>query len=365
MTIATPAVVTRNLHGSASGQPVKFATTGALPTGVVAGTIYYVIAAGLTTNAFQCSATVGGAAVNTSGAQSGTHTVEKTGALPTGVTAGTVYYARNVTTDTFEFATAPGGASIATSGTQSGTFNVATGNDSNSGLTLAQALLTTQAAWDKASNLDGGTHDIFIQLADSVYTSVTYLNFGPVAGNQKYIQGNTTFPSNVLVSTTGTPCFAGGGRVSVTFRGMEVRTFTSGSCFYAANFAYFTIGSGMRFGACAEAHLRADTLGFILAQNFGYTVSGAAGYHAFCNGGSMTFSGVAMTVYGNPAWAAAFAQVSGPCLLVGYLWTIAAGSATGTRTVINGNGVMNLFGAAQSTLPGSANGTPTTGGQII
>ena len=75
MTIASPCVVTWNNHGLAAGSPVKFSTSGALPTGITAGTTYYVIAAGLTSNAFEISATPGGAAVNTSGSQSGTHKI--------------------------------------------------------------------------------------------------------------------------------------------------------------------------------------------------------------------------------------------------------------------------------------------------
>jgi len=75
MTMASPAVVTRTAHGFIAGNPIVFSTTGALPTGVVAGTTYYVIATGLTADAFQFSSTVGGAAVNTTGTQSGTHSV--------------------------------------------------------------------------------------------------------------------------------------------------------------------------------------------------------------------------------------------------------------------------------------------------
>jgi len=85
MTIATPAVVTATAHGLAAGNTIVFSTTGALPTGVTAGTIYYVIATGLTTDTFQFSATSGGAAINTSGSQSGTHTVTAAGC--TGISA--------------------------------------------------------------------------------------------------------------------------------------------------------------------------------------------------------------------------------------------------------------------------------------
>lgn len=82
MTIASPAVVTLTAHKLVAGQIVRFTTTGALPTGVQAGLDYYVITTGLTANAFQFSATSGGSAVNTSGSQSGVHTLDRTVPLP-------------------------------------------------------------------------------------------------------------------------------------------------------------------------------------------------------------------------------------------------------------------------------------------
>ncbi len=75
ISIASPAVVGWAAHGRAANSPVKFTTTGTLPTGVVAGTTYYVAAAGLSTDSFQISATIGGAVINTTGSQSGVHTV--------------------------------------------------------------------------------------------------------------------------------------------------------------------------------------------------------------------------------------------------------------------------------------------------
>jgi hypothetical protein len=78
ITIATPAVVTKTAHGLTLNDSVKFTTTGALPTGIVSGTTYYVISAGLTADAFQVSTTIGGSAVNTSGSQSGVHTLIRT-----------------------------------------------------------------------------------------------------------------------------------------------------------------------------------------------------------------------------------------------------------------------------------------------
>jgi len=77
ITIATPGVITYTAHGLVLNSRVVFSTTGALPTGIVAGTAYFVISAGLTANNFQISATKGGAAIDTTGAQSGVHTISK------------------------------------------------------------------------------------------------------------------------------------------------------------------------------------------------------------------------------------------------------------------------------------------------
>lgn len=72
MTIASPGVVSWLAHGLIAGTPVKFSTTGALPTGLTAGTTYYVVSP--TTDAFSVAATPGGSAIITTGTQSGIHT---------------------------------------------------------------------------------------------------------------------------------------------------------------------------------------------------------------------------------------------------------------------------------------------------
>ena len=86
VTIASPGVVTWADHGLQIGSSLTFTTTGALPTGLVAGTRYYVITAGFGTGSFQVSATEGGSAVNTSGTQSGVHTGTSSPVLPTSYT---------------------------------------------------------------------------------------------------------------------------------------------------------------------------------------------------------------------------------------------------------------------------------------
>lgn len=72
VTIATPAVFTLTA-GLVDGTAVQLSTTGALPTGLLPGTTYYVVnASGATCN---LAATAGGAAIATTGTQSGTHKI--------------------------------------------------------------------------------------------------------------------------------------------------------------------------------------------------------------------------------------------------------------------------------------------------
>ncbi|MFA5161137.1 MAG: hypothetical protein WC421_02735 [Elusimicrobiales bacterium] len=74
ISIASPAVISAPAHGLSIGDNVRFTTNGSLPTGLAAGTVYYVIADGFSADAFEVSASPGGAAVVTSGSQSGSHT---------------------------------------------------------------------------------------------------------------------------------------------------------------------------------------------------------------------------------------------------------------------------------------------------
>lgn len=66
--------------------------------------------------------------------------LQTTGALPTGLTAGTVYYVRNSTGTTFNLAATPGGTAITTTGSQSGIHNI-----SSRGLPLASLAYASDA----------------------------------------------------------------------------------------------------------------------------------------------------------------------------------------------------------------------------
>jgi hypothetical protein len=144
ITIATPAVVTVTT-APANGTAVAFTTTGALPTGVTAGTPYYVFNRAATT--YNLATTLGQSQTATfvsttantftvATAPTNGQVVYFTGTTPSGVTAGVNYYVVNRTTTTFQVSLTSGGAAVtfastgtctatwqsivATSGTQSG-----------------------------------------------------------------------------------------------------------------------------------------------------------------------------------------------------------------------------------------------------
>ena len=79
ISVATPAVITQTAHNYLVGDAIKFSTTGALPTGLTANTIYYVT--NPLVNTFNVSTSynnaVAGTKINTTGTQSGVHTVLK------------------------------------------------------------------------------------------------------------------------------------------------------------------------------------------------------------------------------------------------------------------------------------------------
>lgn len=139
---------------------------------------------------------------STAPANGTTVTLSTSGALPTGLTAGTVYYVVNASGSTSNLAAAPGAAPVNTSGTQSGTHTAATQNNSYqsycraSYLALSPALTNHEAAnstisrWLKLTNTaavwSAGKLK-FIPYGDSI--------IGPTPN--EFIKGGVTFTPNV------------------------------------------------------------------------------------------------------------------------------------------------------------------------
>jgi hypothetical protein len=78
VTVASPAVVTDLFNELLDGDAIRFSTTGALPTGITAGTVYYVLNTDVP-DKFNIYTTSPTNLVNTSGTQSGVHKVSTQG----------------------------------------------------------------------------------------------------------------------------------------------------------------------------------------------------------------------------------------------------------------------------------------------
>ncbi len=89
ISIASPAVVSFGVpHNFNAGDAVVFTTTGSLPTGITAGVVYYVVSPTLST--LEIAATQNGTAINTSGSQSGQQRINVAGSRLTIGGVGTV-----------------------------------------------------------------------------------------------------------------------------------------------------------------------------------------------------------------------------------------------------------------------------------
>lgn len=376
MTIASPAVVTWTSHGFAAGQPIKFRTSGALPTGVTEGTTYYVIATGLTGGTFQFSATPGGAAINTSGTQSGTHYGEKTGAFPTGLSEGTIYYVKTVLgVDTFTVSATPGGSVINTSGSQSGSFTAATGSDSNDGSapTAAGAFLSRQAAWNYASRVidNAGIYNLLFQCAASTYTDGVTV-YGPLPGqmfpSQVIWQGSTTAPSNHKVAMAGaTYCFGAGGHSGCSgttiIQGWRLSNSVGGAIAALGGGAVIHIGAGVQFAACAGHQIVCEDKAQVLGVS-DYSVIGNAAAHILCNaGGMVNINNRTITYSNSPTWAGANIQTqdTGSIVLASNVTFVNGGTVTGKRYEILGGAEIVTTGDL-TYLPGSVAGTVAQNG---
>jgi hypothetical protein len=180
ISIGNPAIISNTAHELLPNYQIKFSTSGVLPAGIVADTVYYVLTAGFSQNSFRISAEKQGTPIQTSGTQSGIHkyTVEglavailrenynyveittfplqpfratrkactisignpgvvtlashgfsagdvirfeTEGVLPTGIIESRQFWVQNVVDpDTFVLSDTPTGGAIETSGTQSG-----------------------------------------------------------------------------------------------------------------------------------------------------------------------------------------------------------------------------------------------------
>lgn len=240
------------------------------------------------------------------------------------------------------------------------------GNNNNTGLTntAGGAFLTIQKAVDTiAASLDIAGYIVTIQVGDGTYTAgVTLKNvIGYAAAGNLIIRGNSSTPSNVVISTATATAFYANGLFSVwSVQDMRIVAATS-YCFFASNRATIRF-SNIDFGTTTSHHLYATGGGALISYG-NSTISGGATTHYNCDYGLITDRGFTVTLTGTPAFSYAFASVNN----LGYLsndFTTYSGAATGKRYAVVMNAIIYTNGGA-TYLPGDSSGTSASGGQYV
>lgn len=243
------------------------------------------------------------------------------------------------------------------------------GSDTNNGLTntAGGAFLTIQKAVDTvADTLDLGGKNITIQVGDGTYTGAVTLKNAvgfPGAGGLT-IQGNSTTPANVVISTTSNDCFRANQLFVIwDIKDLKMQTTTGGSCLYATN-ATLRFGN-VDFGATATYHIRTAAGAQILCTA-SYSVTGGATRHVASEYQSyVEIIGFTVTVSSSLAWTHFCV-----CTMAGMadfsITTISGGASnTGTRYNSTTNGIINTNGGGANYFPGNAAGTTATQGQYL
>ena len=237
------------------------------------------------------------------------------------------------------------------------------GNDSNTGLVnnSGGAFLTIQAAVNAAAAIDTNIYNVTINIADGTYTGSTTLK--PIIGaGAVTIRGNTTTPSNVLISTTSADCFYGENAFGVyLLRGVKMQTTTSGHCINVSGQTY-VLPYEVEFGQVAtnRYHVIASR-GAVVYFQTAYTISGGAYSHMYAstyaliqnNSLTITLSGTFSFDYFARADRLAFLLSSGITFTGTY-------TVTGVRYLGQLGAFIDTGGGGASYFPGNSAGSVAT-----
>jgi hypothetical protein len=245
------------------------------------------------------------------------------------------------------------------------------GSDGNNGLANSSggAFLTIQKAIDTVAALDLSIYNVTIQAADGTYTGAVTVTGPWVGSGTVTLQGNTTTPANVVITTSVAGAAAlsvqSGGRLSVA--GFKLVSSGAGATagLKSSGSAILVTGA-MDFGAANRQMQAAGSGSITFGAGITYNISAGAVTHVFCSsGGSVAIEGCTVATTGTVAFSSAFVTSS----FVGVVFidsnTFAGASATGSRYSITANGVVYTAGAAATYLPGNAAGTTGSGGQYV
>jgi hypothetical protein len=252
------------------------------------------------------------------------------------------------------------------------TFYVRTdGNDNNPGTanSASMAWLTLQHASNFiAANIDLAGFALTVQVAAGTYSAGVQL-LSPYTGSGTVtFQGDTTTPSNVVISVNAAACF------QATYPGVQfyvggfklVNAAAGGAGLYCSASAMINITGNMEFGVIGVAgtsgvQINANT-GNIINSASAWTVSGGSGQHLKSQFGGHIENAAAVTVtmtstpaFANIALAVTVSQMN----VASMTYT---GTATGQRFAVTGNSDIETGSGSSTYFPGSISGGTNTGG---
>jgi hypothetical protein len=274
----------------------------------------------------------------------------------------------------------PGGPIDVVTGNRDYYVNPATGNDSNDGKTPATAWQTLGHAYNWIQrSIDFAGYTVTVHCADGTYTTgVTAVGIcrGQAGPGSFVFIGNTSNPSNCLVSSAGV-CFYCGSGAKLNIQGFKVTV--SGN--YSASVACSGAGSEMTLGVmdygpsgpqgAGNANNQISCGGGAsINMVSSYTISGGAAAHIVASAnGSISCVGLTISIGGTPNFTVSFAnaQENGTLYLNDILnhQNIYVGAATGQRYSVMANGVIFTYGAGPNYIPGTIGGSTSTGGQYV
>lgn len=240
------------------------------------------------------------------------------------------------------------------------------GDDGNTGLvdSAGGAFLTIQKAIDVVTGtLDLGGQNVVIQVRNGTYTPS--LNLKPPFGGTVTLRGDTTTPSNVLLSVTSANVLNLNNSRGWTVEGFKLQTITGGNVVVASNQSSITLRL-FEIGAAAGAGIH-----FFISNSSSlnitgsYTISGGAFVHWYVVDNSTIVcrlgAAAPITLTGTPAFSFFAVAVRSGTMWCGF--NTFTGSATGTRFESTRNGAIDTEGHGLNYFPGDVDGIQATGGQ--
>lgn len=242
------------------------------------------------------------------------------------------------------------------------------GSDSNNGLanTTGGAFLTIQKAIDTVYTLDLSIYNVTIQLADGTYSGSVAFK-GPFVGKGSVtLNGNSTTPTNVVVSIPNSYGAFGcrdGVQVSLTNFQIAPQSGTAAQNILIQNFVTVMF-AGVDFAASGRAHIEALNFANVVFSG-AWTISGDAPVHITLDASSnMTASGQTVTASGGTrTFSDCFLKLNNRSGALIFNLT-KVGTFSGVKWKASLNATINSIGATSDTaIPGSTNGTASTGAQ--